>query len=131
MASPWPWSPCLIQTIPPTVSSSINIDFHYPLPKLQATTSHPTPLHKNLLYINEHGMQLRTLRSHLAGNSISRIFFSRIVNGSKPSTNCTVVLHYDRQLGAFMHSGDFRLVNVYMFYSVLKILHPSKFCLTF
>jgi len=129
MASPWPWSPCLIQTIPPTVSSSINIDFHYPLPN--SRPPHPTPLHKNLLYINEHEMQLRTLRSHLAGDSISRIFLSRIVKGTKPSTNCTVVLYYDRQLGAFMHNGDFRLVNVCMFHSVLKILHPSKFRLTF
>lgn len=71
-------------------------------------------------------MQLRTLRSHLAGNSISRIFLSRIVNGTKPPTNCTVVLYYDRQLGAFMHSGDFRLLNICMFYSVLKILLPQN-----
>jgi hypothetical protein len=129
MASPWPWSPCLIQTIPPTVSSSINIDFHYPLPN--ARQPHLTPLHKNRLYINEHEMQLRSLLSHLAGNSISRIFLSTIVNGAKPPTNCTVVLYYDRQLGAFMNSGDFRLLNVWMFNSVLKILHPSRFRLPF
>jgi hypothetical protein len=75
-------------------------------------------------------MQLRTLHSHLADNSISRIF-SKLVNGAMPSTNCTVILFYDRQLGAFMHSGDFRLLNVCMFYSVLTILHPSKFRLHF
>jgi len=71
-------------------------------------------------------MQLRTFRSHLADNSISRIF-SKIVNVAMPSTNCTVVLFYDRQLGTFMHCGDFGLLNVCMFYSVLKNLHPSKF----